>query len=246
MTCHAARYRQGHERKPRSRGGHQDRRQPLLRPTQDEPWPERLALFALEVLEVADHQDPVPSRDAEHGQKPYQRAQREDASTQPHCEHSSNQRHRQGKKEQQSQSQTPEGSLQEEQDHQRYGDPVDQQTLLGSGKLTPAMFSSTALTAEPRSLPSTLAPTSIRRDCWVRSMALGVGARRTSATCSRGICSPPGVSIGSSRMLAALWRVSGVLQTCTSYALPPWKMSPTSSLATNVAAWRRTSPGLMP
>src|SRR5215208_6698016 len=98
------------------------------------------------------------------------------------------------------------------------------------GKSTPAMFSSTALTAEPRSRPSTLAPTSIRRDCWVRSMALGVGARRTSATCSRGICSPPGVSIGSSRMLAALWRVSGVLQTWTSYALPPWKMSPTSWL----------------
>src|SRR5215218_9070297 len=135
MTSHAASYRKRHQRQPRSPCSHQDRRQPLLGPPKHETWPERLALFVLEVLEVADHKDPVSSRDAEHGQKPDQRAQREDTPPHPHREHSPNQRHRKGEEEQQSKTQTPEGSLQEEQDHQRYGDPVDQQTLLGSGKL---------------------------------------------------------------------------------------------------------------
>src|SRR5829696_4961288 len=135
MTSHAARNRKRYQRQPRSPSGHQDRREALLRPAQHQTWPERLALFALQVLEVADHQDPVSSRYAEHGQKPDQRTQREDGAAHPHCKHSASQRHRQGKKEQQSKTQTPEGSLQEEQDHQRYGDPVDQQTLLGSGKL---------------------------------------------------------------------------------------------------------------
>src|SRR5215204_3910439 len=135
ITGYAASYRKRYQRQSRSRGGHQNRRKPLLGPAQHQTGPKLLALFVLEVLEVADHQDPVSSRDAEHGQKPYQRAHREDASTQPHRKHSASQRHRQGKKEQQSQTQTPEGSLQEEQDHQRYGDPVEEQTLLGSGKL---------------------------------------------------------------------------------------------------------------
>src|SRR5215210_628752 len=131
MTGDAASNPQRYERKPRSPGGHQDGRQTLLRPAQDERRPELLALFALEVLEVADHQYPVSRCDAEHGQKPYQRAQREYAPAQPYREHSANQRHRQRKEEQKSQAQTPEGSLQEEQDSQRYDDPVDQQALLG-------------------------------------------------------------------------------------------------------------------
>src|SRR5829696_5141563 len=135
MTGDAASNRKRHQRKPSSPGGHQDRREPLLRPAQDEPGPEHLALFLLEVLEVADHQDPVSGCDAEHGQEPNQRAQREDASAQPHRKHSSNQRHGQGEEEQQSQAQTPEGSLQEEQDRQRYCDPVDQQALLRGGQL---------------------------------------------------------------------------------------------------------------
>ena len=37
-------------------------------------------------------------------------------------------------------------------------------------------------------------------------------------------------------MSVTLVRVAGVLQTCTSYALPSRKMSPTSSPATSVAA----------
>src|SRR5215211_3635324 len=135
MTSHAARNRKRYQRQPRSPSGHQDRREALLRPAQHQTWPERLALFALQVLEVADHQDPVSSRYAEHGQKPDQRTQREDAPAQPHCKHSAHQRHRQGEEEQESQTQTPEGSLQEEQDSQRYDDPVDQQALLGSCQL---------------------------------------------------------------------------------------------------------------
>src|SRR5215213_9813951 len=135
ITGDAARYRQRYQRQPRCRGGHQDRREPFLGPAQDELGPKLLALFSLQVLEVADHQDPVSSRDPEHGQKPYQRAQREYATAKPHRKHSSNQRHRQGEEEQQSKSQTPEGSLKEEQDHQRYGYPVDQQALLRGGQL---------------------------------------------------------------------------------------------------------------
>src|SRR5215213_6518 len=135
VTSHAASYRKRHQRQPRSPCSHQDRRQPLLRPAKYQRGPKLLALFPLQVLEVADHQDPVSSRYAKDSQKPDQRAKREDTSTHQHREHSSNQRHRQGKEEQQSQAQTPEGSLQEKQDHERYGDPVDQQALLGSGKL---------------------------------------------------------------------------------------------------------------
>jgi hypothetical protein len=74
----------------------------------------------------------------------------------------------------------------------------------------------------------------------------GVGAIRTSATFESRIGLPAGVSIGSSLMLVRLLRVSGVLQTWTSYARPPRKMSPTSSLAIQVPDARRTSPGLTP
>src|SRR5215211_5197645 len=135
MTSHAASNRKRYQRQSRSPRGHQDGREALLRPAKHQTWPERLTLFMLQVLEVADHQDPVSSRYAEDGQKPDQRTQREDTSTHPHRKHSASQRHRQGKKEQQSKTQTSEGSLQQEQDHQRYGDPVDEQALLGGGQL---------------------------------------------------------------------------------------------------------------
>src|SRR5215218_1107887 len=117
VTSHAASYRKRHQRQPRSPCSHQDRRQPLLRPAKYQRGPKLLALFPLQVLEVADHQDPVSSRYAKDSQKPDKRAKREDASAHPHREHSAHQRHRQGEEEQQSQAQTPEGSLQEEQDH---------------------------------------------------------------------------------------------------------------------------------
>src|ERR671911_1672979 len=47
ITGDAASNRQRHERQPRSPGGHQNRREALLRPAQHETWPERLALFLL-------------------------------------------------------------------------------------------------------------------------------------------------------------------------------------------------------
>src|SRR5215204_2431143 len=99
MTSHAARNRKRHQRQSRSRGGHQDGREALLRPAKHQTGPERLALFTLEVLEVADHKYPVSSRYAEHGQKPDQRTQREDGAAHPHCKHSASQRHRQGEEE---------------------------------------------------------------------------------------------------------------------------------------------------
>src|SRR5215218_7348028 len=135
VTSHASCNRKRYQRQPSSTGGHQDRREALLRPAKHQSRPERLALFLFEVLEVADHKDPVSCRDAEHGKETDQRAQREDATAHPHCEHSPNQRHRQGEEKQQSKTQTPEGSLQEEQEHERHGYPVDQQALLRGGKL---------------------------------------------------------------------------------------------------------------
>src|SRR5829696_7413776 len=135
MTSDAARNRQRHQRKSCSPGGHQDRREALFRPAQDERRPERLALFALEVLEVADHQDPVSSRDAEHGQEPDQRAEREDTATQPHREHPAHQRHRQGQEEHERQAQAREGGLQEGEDRERRSETVDEQVLLRGGQL---------------------------------------------------------------------------------------------------------------
>ncbi len=42
---------QRHERQPGGQRGHQDRREPLPRPAQDEVGPERLAFVLLEVLD---------------------------------------------------------------------------------------------------------------------------------------------------------------------------------------------------
>src|SRR5215217_7250458 len=47
ITGDAARYRQRYQRKPGSPCGHQDRGQPLLRPTQHESGPKLLPFFAL-------------------------------------------------------------------------------------------------------------------------------------------------------------------------------------------------------
>src|SRR5215211_5465047 len=135
MSSDAASYRKRYQRQSRCTCGHQDRRQALLGPAKHQSWPKLLALFPFEVLEVADHEYPVSSRVAKHSQKPDQRAQREDASTHPYRKHSSNQRNRQGEEQQQSQTQTPEGSLQQKQDGQGCGDPVEKQVLLRSGQL---------------------------------------------------------------------------------------------------------------
>ena len=58
------------------------------------------------------------------------------------------------------------------------------------GNFTLSSRFSTSSTTDSRSRPSTFAPTSIRRDCCVRSILFGVGARRTSATCSSRTRSP--------------------------------------------------------
>ena len=61
-----------------------------------------------------------------------------------------------------------------------------------------------------------------------------------------GTCPPPGVSIGRFSTSVTLSRNSFCVQTCTSYALPPTKMSPTSSLAISADDCRRTWPGVIP
>ena len=53
--------------------GHQDRRQPLSRPAQDQPGTESLAFIALEMLTVVDQKNAVARRNAEHREKADQR-----------------------------------------------------------------------------------------------------------------------------------------------------------------------------
>ena len=111
----------------------------------------------------------------------------------------------------------------------------------------PLSRSLTSATASLRLLSSaTAALTSMRRELFSCLMMLIVGLTRTSATSAKRTREPLGVSIGRLRMSVRLRRALGVLQTCTSYALPPLKMSPTSSLDTSAEAARRTSPGLSP
>ena len=74
-TCPAT--TSGTRARPVASGRHQDRREPLPRPAQHQLRPERLALDALEVLEVADHHDAVACRDAEDREEADQRAERQ-------------------------------------------------------------------------------------------------------------------------------------------------------------------------
>ncbi len=77
-------------------------------------------------------------------------------------------------------------------------------------------------------------------------MTFGTGSIVTSATSFSRTYSPLGVSNSRFSMSLKVSRVSGVLQTWTSYALPSRKMSPASSPASNRPAALRTSPGLSP
>ena len=74
VTGDASSHREGHERQAGRRGGHEDRREPLLGPAQHEVGAERDALPVLEVLEVGvcgtdreiarfDHGTPPPLSD---------------------------------------------------------------------------------------------------------------------------------------------------------------------------------------
>ena len=141
------------------------------------------------------------------------------------------------------------------------GNPEDQQTvlrvrrLLGLAQQFRAVSGGQIDFVEPRvdvihhfaeAAPGDRESTSMRRSSFSRLMMLSAGFTRTSATSTSRTRSPLGVSIGRFRMSVRLRRVRGVLQTCTSYARAPLKMSPTSSLASSVPAARRTSPGLSP
>src|SRR5919109_3627308 len=55
-----------HESQSRRRRGHEDRREPVLRPLKDERGAEGHALHPLEMAEVGDHENAVPSRNSEH------------------------------------------------------------------------------------------------------------------------------------------------------------------------------------
>ena len=94
-----------------------------LRAPQHERRTEGLALLPLEVLEVADHQDPVARGDPEHGQEPDQRAERQHAVAEPHGQHAAHQGHRQQQEGQRRQAQAAEGRLQQQEDRDRGGDP---------------------------------------------------------------------------------------------------------------------------
>ena len=120
-----------HEREPGRQGRHQDRRQALLRAAHHELRPEHLALVGLEVLEMVDHQDAVPSRDPEHRVEPDERAERQDAAADPCGECSSDQCNRQRDEGQRRETKAPERRLEQEKDRDRGTDSVDEQPILG-------------------------------------------------------------------------------------------------------------------
>ena len=67
---------QGDEGEARGQRGHHDRGDPLTGTLDDQVGTERHALVVLEVLEMADHHDPVAGHDAENGEEPDLRAQK--------------------------------------------------------------------------------------------------------------------------------------------------------------------------
>ena len=253
----------GITREPGRERGHHDRREPLARAAQHQLRAERLALVAFEVLVVVDHHDAGPGRDPEDREEPDQRRRaRPRGRAEVRRDHATRQRDRQVEEREPREPPRVQRDP-EQQEHEHAGDERDR---AASGSAPPGVRrtrpaarrgtragsrhrrapSRTSPTTEPRSRPSTFASTSIRRESPSRSIALGVGRMRTSATCLSTICPPSGVLSGRLMTSVKLFRVSGVLQTLTSYALPSRKMSPTSSPFMRVAAARRTSPGLSP
>ena len=163
---------------------------------------------------MADHQDPVARGDAEHGQEPDQRAERQDrrrrasrparrrpapsAAAGTSAPPAAGCRRRPAAA---GRSRSPRRcrtcSAGPERRSARSTRPAPRRGTR-RGMSTSSRRSSTSSTAEARSRPSTFAPTSIRRDCCV---ALDRGS--ASARCgrrpprSRRTRPPPGVSIGS-------------------------------------------------
>ena len=177
-------------------------------PRSTRPGPNGIALLALEVLEVADHQDAVAGGDPEDGEEPDQRAERQHAVAEPYGEHSADERHRQQQERQQPPAagcRTPPAAAGRSRARPRCPnrssrscaafssvDSPSTSAWYPGGNFTSSTRSSTSSTTEARSRPSTFAPTSIRRDCCSRSIVFGVGASRTSATSLE----PDGVSVG--------------------------------------------------
>ena len=143
------------------------------------------------------------------------------------------QRHRQQQEGQQRQPEAAERRLQQEQDRHHGREPEEQQLVLRGLQLgglaedlgvvaqreadASASRSSTSLDDRARSRPSTLAPTSIRRDCFSRSIAFGVGAIRTSATSLElDPLARRGVELAGSRRRSRCRGRCGMAVTCTS------------------------------
>ena len=86
----------------------------------------------------------------------------------------------------------------------------------------------------------------MRRDCFVRSTAFGVGPIWTVATSLSITLRPDGVSSCMFSTSVTLSRADGIAVTWTSAARPRAKMSLTSSLAIRADVCRRISPGVSP
>ncbi len=72
----------GHERQARGKRRHENGRQAFLRSSQNQLAAEGHALLQFEMPVVADQHDPVSGRDADHGDQPDQRSERQHAAGQ--------------------------------------------------------------------------------------------------------------------------------------------------------------------
>ena len=85
-------FAEDHQRNQRQAGGqrgHQDRRQAFSSATHHQVAAERHALFPLQMLEVIDQQDAVPSGNPEDREEPHQRSQGHDPTTEEGSDHAS-------------------------------------------------------------------------------------------------------------------------------------------------------------
>ena len=120
-----------HEREPGRERRHEDRREPLERAAHDQLRAEGLALEALEVLEVVDHEDAVARGDAEDGEEPDQRADREDPVGAEHDgQQTADERHRQSHEREDRQPPAAERGLQQQEDPDRGGDAEEDHVVL--------------------------------------------------------------------------------------------------------------------
>ena len=122
---------QGYESQPRCQRGHQDRREPLSRPSQDEFETEWIAFVLFEMLVMLDQHDAVARRYPEHSEQSGERSERDSVAGRERRQHSPHQGRWQGEEDHSCQAPGPEGRLQEEEDPERGGDPEDEQAFQG-------------------------------------------------------------------------------------------------------------------